>query len=79
VQHKARELSTALSWEVSATRSLALPTFAEALDIYAADSKEVLVSTDAIQVKAQKPTRERRRDANDTPRKEEKEKGIGSG
>ena len=79
MQHKARELSTALSWEVSATRSLALPTFAEALDIYDADSKEVLVSTDAIQVKAQKPTRERRRDANDTPSKEEKEKVIGSG
>jgi len=76
VQHKAREVSSALSWEVSASnRSLALPTFAEAVDIYDADSEEVLVSTDAIQVKAQKPTRERRRDADDrAPRKEEKKK-----
>ncbi len=76
VQHKAREVSTALSSEVDASRSLALPTFAEALDIYDADAEEVLVSTDAIQVKAQKPTRERRRrrDADDTPREEEKKK-----
>lgn len=73
VQHKAREVSTALSSEVSASsRSLPMPTFAEALDIYDVDSEEVLVSTDAIQVKGQKPTRERRRDAGDTPRKEEK-------
>jgi hypothetical protein len=77
VQSKAREVSSALSSEVSASnRSLALPTFAEAVDIYDADSEEVLVSTDAIQVKAQKPTRERRRrrDAENTPRKEEKKK-----
>ena len=50
-----------MSSEVSASnRSLALPSFAEAVDIYDADSEEVLVSTDAIQLKAQKPTRERR-------------------
>jgi len=51
-----------------------VPTFAEALDIYDADSEEVLVSTDAIRAKAQKPIRERRRDADDTPRKEEEKK-----
>jgi hypothetical protein len=56
---------------------LALPTFAEAVDIYDAGSEEVLVSTDAIQVKTQKPTRERHRGADyfyDTP--EEKEKKV---
>jgi hypothetical protein len=67
-----------LSSEVGASRrSLALPTFAEAVDIYDAGSEEVLVSTDAIQVKTQKPTRERRRGADyfyDTP--EEKEKKV---
>lgn len=56
VQSKVREVSSALSSEVSASnRSLALPSFAEAVDIYDADSEEVLVSTDAIQVKAQNP------------------------
>jgi hypothetical protein len=76
VQSKAREVSIALSWEVSASRWLPMPTFAEALDIYDADSEEVLVSSDAIQVKAQKPTRERHRgwEAEDTPREEEKKK-----
>jgi len=63
-----------LSSEVSASRSLALPTFAEAIDIYEARSEEVLVSTDAIQVKAQKPTRERRRGTDDALGKEEKKK-----
>jgi hypothetical protein len=73
-RRRVRSAALCLS-EVSASkRSLALPTFAEAVDIYDADSEEVLVSTDAIQVKAQKPTRERRRDADDTPRKEEKKK-----
>lgn len=69
VERKAREVGAALSLEVDArSRSLALPTFAESVDIYDADSEEVLVSTDAIQVKAQKPSRERRRGAQrDTP------------
>jgi hypothetical protein len=75
VERKAREVGAALSSEVSASRSLTLPTFAESLDIYDADSEEVLVSTDAIQVKAQKPSRERRRGAeHDSP--EEKEKKV---
>lgn len=75
VQRKAREVSSALSSEVSASRSLPLPAFAKALDIYDADAEEVLVSTDAIQVKAQKPTRERRcREADDTPSEEEEKK-----
>jgi len=76
VQQKACEVSSALSSEVGASRSLALPTFAEAVDIYDAGSEEVLVSTDAIQVKAQKPTRERRWGADDTPGKEEEEKKV---
>jgi hypothetical protein len=74
VQSKAREVSTALSSEVSASnRSLPMPTFAEAIDIYDARREEVLVFTDAIQVKAQKPTRERRCwGADDTLGKEKK-------
>ncbi len=59
VQEKAREVSAALCSEVAAARSLPLPAIAEAVDIYDASSEEVLVMTDAIQVKAQKPTRER--------------------
>ena len=75
VQSKAREVSTALSSEVNASnRSLPLPTFAQAVDIYDARREEVLVSTDAIQVKAQKPTRERPGDADATPAKEKKKK-----
>lgn len=58
-QEKAREVSAALCSEVAAARSLPLPAIAEAVDIYDASSEEVLVMTDAIQVKAQKPTRER--------------------
>lgn len=57
-QEKAREVSTALRSEVAAVRSLPLPAIDEAVDIYDASSEEVLVMTDAIQVKAQKPTRE---------------------
>ncbi len=58
-QEKAREVSAALCSEVAAAGSLPLPTIEEAVDVYDASSKEVLVMTDAIQVKAQKPTRER--------------------
>jgi hypothetical protein len=78
VGKKAREVGTALALEVSASsRSLPLPTFAEAVDIYETDSEEVLVSTDAIlQVKAQKPTRERRRGADYYDSPEEKEKKV---
>lgn len=56
---KAREVSAALCSEVSAARSLPLPAIEEAVDVYDASSEEVLVMSDAIQVKAQKPTRER--------------------
>ncbi len=58
-QEKAREVSAVLCSEVAAAGSLPLPTIEEAVDVYDASSKEVLVMTDAIQVKAQKPTRER--------------------
>jgi hypothetical protein len=59
-EQSTRGVSTALSWEVSASnRSLPMPTFAQAVDIYDTCSGEVLVSTDAIQVKAQKSTRDR--------------------
>ena len=58
-QEKAREVSSALSSEVAAARALPLPTVEGTVDIYDASSEEVLVMSDAIQVKAQKPTRER--------------------
>ncbi len=58
-QEKAREVSAALCSEVAAASSLPLPAIEEAVDVYDASSEEVLVMTDAIQVKAQKPTRER--------------------
>lgn len=63
-----------MSSEVNAGRSPPLPTFAEEPDIYDADPEEVLVSTDAIQVKARKPTREQRPSADDTSGKEEEVK-----
>jgi hypothetical protein len=53
-----------------------MPSFAEALDIYDARCEEVLVSTDAIQVKAQKPTRERHWGADYYDTQEEKEKKV---
>ena len=58
-QQEAHELSEALHAEVAAARSLPKPTIAEEVDIYDACSEEVLLLTDAIQVKAQKPTRRR--------------------
>jgi hypothetical protein len=58
-QQKAREVSASLCSEVAAARSMALPAIEEAVDVYDASSEEVLVMSDAIQVKAQKPTRER--------------------
>lgn len=61
-QEKASEVSSSLFSEVAATRSMALPAVEEAVDVYDASSEEVLVMSDAIQVKAQKPTRERTRE-----------------
>jgi hypothetical protein len=58
-QQKAREVSASLCLEVAAAGSVALPAIEEAVDVYDASSEEVLVMSDAIQVKAQKPTRER--------------------
>lgn len=68
-KEKAREVSAALCSEVAAARSLPLPAIEEAVDIYDASSEEVLVMSDAIQVKAQKPTRER---AGRTPKRAKK-------
>lgn len=58
-QEKAREVGDALCSEVEATRSVRLPAVDGAVDVYDASREEVLVMSDAIQVKAQKPTRER--------------------
>lgn len=63
VRQKAKEVSEALRAEIGvANRSLPLPTLAEEVDIYDPEAEEVLVFTDAIQVKAQKPTRMRRKE-----------------
>src|SRR5215218_10346837 len=56
VRQKAGELSAALRSEVAATEELAIPAFSEKADIYDEKAEEVLVMTDAIQVKAQKGT-----------------------
>lgn len=53
-----------------ATGSLALPAVDGAVDLYDASSEEILVMSDAIQVKAQKPSRERAGE----PRRREKKK-----
>lgn len=71
-QEKAREVSAALRSEVQAARPLPLPAVAGAVDIYDASSEEVLVMSDAIQVKAQKPTRERAGEPNGGRREERK-------
>lgn len=71
-QHKAREVSGTLLSEVTAAQSLPLPVVEEAVDIYDACSEEVLVMSDAIQVKAQKPTRERA----GQPKREKKVKRV---
>lgn len=71
-QQKAREVSAALRSEVAAARSLPLPVIDEAVDIYDAQAEEVLVMSDAIQVKAQKPTRER----TDEPKRAKKAKRV---
>lgn len=72
-EKKAREVSATLLSEVTAARSLPLPAVDGAVDIYDdACSEEVLVMTDAIQVKAQKPIRERAGE----PKREKKVKRV---
>lgn len=72
-QDKASEVSAALCSEIAAARSVTLPAIDEAVDIYDASCEEVLVMSDAIQVKAQKPTRER---AGCTPKRGKKVKRV---
>ena len=59
MQGKAREISVELRAEVDSAGSLPVPAIEEAVDIYDGEAEEVLVMSDAIQVKAQKPTRGR--------------------
>jgi hypothetical protein len=77
-QEKACEVGTDLRAEVAAAERLALPSITEAVDIYDASSEEVLALTDAIQVKAQKPTRQvarkKRRCVAGEPKRERKKK-----
>ncbi len=72
-EEKASEVSAALCSEIAAARSVTLPAIDEAVDIYDASCEEVLVMSDAIQLKAQKPTRER---AGCTPKRGKKVKRV---
>lgn len=56
---KALVLDARLCTQVEASKELPFPAIATALDLYAAEAEEVLVLTDAIGVKAQKPTRQK--------------------
>lgn len=58
-QRKADEVSAALRSEVEAARLLPFPVVDGEVDIYDGRAEEVLAMSDAIQVKAQKRTRER--------------------
>lgn len=69
---QASHIEQSLDAEVGALRSLPAPNIAEQVDIYDEAAKEVLVMSDAIGVKAQRPTRECRT----KPRPEKKLKRI---
>jgi len=56
---KALVLDAQRTEEVAACKELPFPQIATALDVYSAEAQEVLVLTDAIGVKAQKPTRQK--------------------
>jgi hypothetical protein len=56
---KAVVLDTQLAKEVADCQKLPFPKLAPSVDIYSAEAEEVLVLTDAIGVKAQKPTRDK--------------------
>ncbi len=59
VQNKVAQRDAGLVQEVNASEAWPAPALAEAVDIYDAHSEEVLVLTDGIGVKAQKPTRDK--------------------
>lgn len=56
---KAVVLDTRLAKEVATCQHLAFPELAPSVDIYSGEAEAVLVLTDAIGVKAQKPTRDK--------------------
>jgi len=56
---KALILDAQRAKEVAACQELSWPQIATDLDVYSAEAEEVLVLTDAIGVKAQKPTRQK--------------------
>lgn len=58
-QRKVETLDARLVAEVRACQKLPAPVVADTLDLYDAKAEEVLVLTDAIGVKAQKPTRDK--------------------
>jgi hypothetical protein len=59
VEERAWHLDTQLRAQVTAAEELPAPTFGAPVDLYDPQSEEVLVLTDAIGVKAQKPKRDK--------------------
>ena len=59
VHNKAAQLDVQLAQDVAAASELPDPALAEVVDIYEKAAEEVLVLTDGIGVKAQKPTRDK--------------------
>jgi hypothetical protein len=59
VKHKAAQLDAHLAKNVAAASQLPAPALAETVDIYDKAAEEVLVLTDGIGVKAQKPLRDK--------------------
>lgn len=58
-QRKVAQMDAQLATEVAAYQKLPAPVLAETVDVYAPETEEVLVLTDAIGVKAQKPKRDK--------------------
>ncbi len=65
-QRKVEILDAGLADQVRACQELPAPTVADRVDIYDGQAEEVLVLTDAIGVKAQKPTRDKPAEARTT-------------
>jgi hypothetical protein len=59
VERKATQIDALLQAEVESAQDLPLPTLAPSVDLYDPAAQEVLVLTDGICVKAQKPTHEK--------------------
>jgi hypothetical protein len=59
VQARAALRDARLAQDLTACQALSFPELADTVDLYAAEAEEVLILTDGIGVKAQKPTRQK--------------------